>query len=54
MTLSANLSVIVPVDVPGGPLLSARVDQAGQVDGAAGLDEQLVVAKDGRAGFCSE
>ena len=48
---TSYLPVVVPVDVPGRPLLSSRVDEAGEVDGAAGLDEQLLVAEDGRAGL---
>ncbi len=45
----SHLSVIVPVDesVGGGPCL----DGAGEVNGAAGLDEELVVADDGSPRF---
>ena len=51
MFTTSYLPVVVPVDVPGRPLLPPRVDEAGEVDGAAGLDEQLLVPEDGRAGL---
>ena len=47
----ARLSVVVPVDVFRVHGLSAGVDDAGEVDGAPGLDEQLLSAQDGSAGF---
>ncbi len=47
----SHLVIVLPVDVPVVHGLAARLDGAGEVDGAAGLDEKLVRAKDGRAGF---
>ena len=46
---ATHLSVVVPVDEGVGG--RTRLNGAGEVDGAAGLDEQLVVANDGRLGF---
>ncbi len=47
----SHLVIVLPVDVPVVHGLAAGLDDAGEVDSAAGLDEQLVRAKDGRAGF---
>ncbi len=51
MTLLSHPLVELPVDVPVPHGLPAGVDDAGQVDGAAGLDEQLAGAEDGGAGL---
>ena len=40
------LSVIIPKDVLAVHGLAASVDYAGEVDGAAGLDEELLRAED--------
>ena len=46
------LSVIIPKDVLAVHGLAASVNYAGEVDGAAGLDEKLLGAQDRSARLC--
>ena len=47
--MHTDLLVELPVDAAVVHSLAARVDDAGEIDGAAGLNEQLARTHDGRA-----